>query len=646
MFEIKSKDGLGRTGILKTEHGIVRTPALMPVIHPGKQTIDVKGSGAEMVITNAYIIYRNPELREKALKDGVHRLIDFDGPIMTDSGSFQLSEYGDIDVENHEIIRFQDAIGTDIGTSLDIPTPPGVSHRRALEEVEVTLERARESIEYRERMLLNAVVQGSTHPDLRRYCASRLAELPVELHPIGAVVPLMESYRYRELVDAVLSSVSELPPSRPRHLMGAGHPMLFALAVSMGCDLFDSAAYILYAEDDRLLSTEGTYKLENLQEMPCSCSVCTDYTPSELMGMDREERRNLIAEHNLHVSFAEIRKVRQAIHDGSLMELVEERCRVHPRLLEGYRRMSEYMDLIEKFEPRSKRSAFFYTGPESLGRVEVQRHLKRVNDHLGERLALVAPSRRPYSSSLPDKLVGFRSLRPQSGGAWNVVVVDLPFGIIPLELDQVYPLAQSDAPGIMDLDGEKFLRGLIRDIMAGDAIVDEDLCRELGIELPYRYRGEVETTVDDLNRVRMVADYQFGRGAGELLFTDDVRIERSRNTGKIRHIYSGDELICTMRASDGLFVLGAEGAVRLHEGTTYPACRVAVNEESEPFARKGKSVFAKFIIDCDNNIRANDEVLIVNADDELLATGKALLCAGEMMDLNHGQAVKTRKGGF
>jgi len=71
-----------------------------------------------------------------------------------------------------------------------------------------------------------------------------------------------------------------------------------------------------------------------------------------------------------------------------------------------------------------------------------------------------------------------------------------------------------------------------------------------------------------------------------------------------------------------------------------------VNEESEPFAREGRSVFAKFIIDCDNNIRAGDEVLIVNAHDELLATGRALLCAEEMMDLNHGQAVKTRKGGF
>jgi len=645
MFEIRSKDNLGRTGVLKTEHGEVRTPALMPVIHPGKQTIDVKRFGAEIVITNAYIIYRNPELRDEALRRGVHGLINFDGPVMTDSGSFQLSEYGDVEVENHEIVRFQDEIGTDIGTSLDIPTPPGVSHRRALEEVEITLQRARESLEYRERMMLNAVVQGSTHPDLRRYCASQLAELPVELHPIGAVVPLMESYRYRELVDAVLSSVSELPPSRPRHLMGAGHPMIFALAASMGCDLFDSAAYILYAEDDRLLSTEGTYKLENLQEMPCSCRVCTDYTPSELRGMEAEDRRNLIAEHNLHVSFAEIRKVRQAIYDGSLMELVEERCRAHPRLLEGYRRMSAYVELSERFEPRSKRSAFFYTGPESLGRVEVHRHLQWVKKNLKGRMAIAGPSRKPYSSTLPSSISGFRSMKPQADGEWRVVVADVPFGLIPLELDQVYPLAQSDAPGIMDLEARHFLRELILDL-EGDVIISEDLCSELGLQLPHPYSGEVETYVDDLDRIRMIAEYQFGEGAGDALFPDDVRIERSRNTGKIRHIYSGEKLICTMRASDGLFVLSAEGARRLHDGTAYPRCRVAVNEESEPFAREGRSVFAKFIIDCDNNIRAGDEVLIVNAHDELLATGRALLCAEEMMDLNHGQAVKTRKGGF
>lgn len=645
MFEIKSKDGLGRTGVLETGHGKVKTPALMPVIHPGKQTIDVRAHGAEIVITNSYIIYKNPELREKALNDGVHKLINFKGPVVTDSGSFQLSEYGEIDVTNDEIVMFQDEIGTDIGTSLDIPTPPGVSHRRALEEVEVTLQRAEEALEYREKMMLNAVVQGSTHPELRSYCASRLAELPVEVHPIGAVVPLMESYRYRELVDAVLSSVSELPPSRPRHLMGAGHPMIFALAVSMGCDLFDSAAYILYAEDDRLLSTEGTHKLENLQEMPCSCSVCTDHTPQELRGMDKEDRRNLIAEHNLHVSFAEIRKVRQAVYDGSLMELVEERCRAHPRLLEGYRRMSAYADLIEKFEPRSKRSAFFYTGPESLGRVEVHRHLNWVRENLRDTTLIMRAPEKPYSSNLSSGKVKYVSEKPLNDDSLKFAFLDIPFGIIPLELDQVYPLAQNDAPLLRDLDSEEFLRKLITEFRDKIAL-EESLMGDLGIEFPSGYRGEADVLVDDLSRIRMIADYQFGEGAGEALFDDDVRIERSRKTGKIRHIYTNEKLICTMRASDGLLVLSAEGAVRLHRGKGYPANRVVVNEDSEPFARNGKSIFAKFIIDCDVNIRAGDEVLIVSAGDELLATGRALLCAEEMMDLNYGQAVKTRKGGF
>ena len=83
-----------------------------------------------------------------------------------------------------------------------------------------------------------------------------------DVYPIGAVVPLMESYRYTELVDVVMASVKNLPDSKPRHLMGAGHPMVFALAVAMGCDLFDSAAYILYAQDDRFMMPTGTFKLE------------------------------------------------------------------------------------------------------------------------------------------------------------------------------------------------------------------------------------------------------------------------------------------------------------------------------------------------------------------------------------------------
>ena len=143
-FEIKYKDAMARIGTFKTPHGTVTTPNLMPVVHPGKQTLDVKKFGAEIVITNSYIIYKNEKLKEKALKDGVHELIDFPGTIETDSGSFQLSVYGDIDINNEEVIKFQESIGTDIGTSLDIPTAPYVKREEAENDLEITIERAEE----------------------------------------------------------------------------------------------------------------------------------------------------------------------------------------------------------------------------------------------------------------------------------------------------------------------------------------------------------------------------------------------------------------------------------------------------------------------------------------------------------------------
>ena len=135
MFEIKAKDMRGRVGVLKTNHGDIKTPNLMPVIHPRKQTINVKDYGADIVITNAYLIYKDEELSKKALDIGLHELINFDGPIMTDSGSFQLSVYGDVDITNQEVIEFQEAIGTDIGTSLDIPTGPYVDREKAEEDL-------------------------------------------------------------------------------------------------------------------------------------------------------------------------------------------------------------------------------------------------------------------------------------------------------------------------------------------------------------------------------------------------------------------------------------------------------------------------------------------------------------------------------
>ncbi|HII83238.1 MAG TPA: tRNA guanosine(15) transglycosylase TgtA [Methanobacterium subterraneum] len=656
-FEIKYKDARGRVGTLKTPHGIIKTPALMPVIHPGKQTLPVSDYGAEVVITNAYLIYKNEDLREKALTEGVHKLIDFPGPIVTDSGSFQLSEYGDVQVSNREIVKFQEKIGTDIGTSLDIPTPPSVKRERAERELVITLQRAQEALEVREELMLNSVVQGSTYPDLRSECAEKLGKMDFQVHPIGAVVPLMESYRYKELVEVVMSSVTHLPDSRPRHLMGAGHPMIFALAVAMGCDLFDSAAYILYAEDDRLLMPHGTLKLENLYEMPCSCEVCTSYTPEELRQMEKEKRTELLAIHNLRVSFAEMRLIRQAIVEGSLWELVEQRCRAHPFLLEALRSLKNYSLDLEKYDPPYKKSAFFYTGPESLNRPEVYRHLKRMKRIPFSKSVLLLPrSSKPYSERLyeiPQKFysIGDVALNPLDD--MQVTVVDVPFGIIPLELDQVYPLAQNESPDDYDEDSIKMVKGVLQNYLQDftQIIISEEVAETFGLDQifsleEYSFPESLKIMVNDHKRIQMIADYQFGTGAGEGLFNEEVKIVKSRKTGKIRHVYDGDELIATLRASDGVFVMAKEGARRLHRYLPYPKNRVVVNKDAEPFAREGKSIFAKFVINCDIDIHAKEEVLIVNEQDQLLAFGKSILNGREILDFNTGQAVKTRKGGL
>ncbi len=656
MFEIKAKDMRGRVGVLKTKHGNVKTPALMPVIHPRKQAIDVKKYGADIVITNAYLIYKDDELKQKAIDEGLHKLINFDGPVMTDSGSFQLSVYGDVEITNEEVIEFQELIKTDIGTSLDIPTAPFVEREKAESDLEITLERAKEAVEFKKKndieMLLNSVVQGSTFMDLRQKCASELSKLDADLYPIGAVVPLMESYHYKELVDVVMNSIMHLPDNTARHLMGAGHPMIFALAVAMGCDLFDSAAYILYAEDDRLLSTRGTFKLENLQEMPCSCEVCSKYTPDDLRAMPKEKRRDLIAQHNLYVSFAELRLIRQAIYEGSLMELVEERCRAHPALLDAVRQLSNYSDDLEKYDPRSKKSAFFYTGSESLLRSEVLRHQQKLLEMPKKRdLIVLPPSRKPYSKFISGKLGEFYICGSQHEldlDDADFMVLDVPFGLIPLEIDEVYPLSQSAAPKIRDKDSLDFVNGFLADFAENyeQVLIHSKIIKDLDMGLYSKFMGsdEIRYQKDDIKKIKAIADYQFGNGAGDALFSGNINIEKSKKTGKIRHIYDGKVLIVNMRASDSYLVLSKEGAKRLHNAMPYPKNRVVVNKDSEPFALDGKSVFSKFVVECDENIRARDEVLIVNEEDKLLAYGKSLLSAVEINNFQSGQAIKTRKG--
>ncbi|CAD7768181.1 tRNA-guanine(15) transglycosylase [Candidatus Methanoperedenaceae archaeon GB37] len=148
---------------------------------------------------------------------------------------------------------------------------------------------------------------------------------------------------------------------------------------------------------------------------------------------------------------------------------------------------------------------------------------------------------------------------------------------------------------------------------------------------------------DELLKIRLIADYQFGRGMGRLLFPDDVTVTHSR-TGRIRQIFEGGKRLATLRARDGMLTLSIRGAVKLHTSTSYPTLRVVASGEAAPFVAEGRTLFAKHVIDVDPEIRSGEEVLIVNESDDLLGVGKALLAPAEMLSAMRGVGVETRSG--
>ncbi len=139
-----------------------------------------------------------------------------------------------------------------------------------------------------------------------------------------------------------------------------------------------------------------------------------------------------------------------------------------------------------------------------------------------------------------------------------------------------------------------------------------------------------------------MADYLFDRGVGRALFPDGVRIVKTR--GRIRQVWLGDEILCSIRASDGFIVLNRKGAEFVHAALKPTRLRVVVSDDAAPFVARGKTVFAKHVVGADPEIRPAEEVLVVDSRDRLLASGKALLAGEEMIAFKIGKAVVVRRG--
>ncbi|MEW6592710.1 MAG: PUA domain-containing protein, partial [Candidatus Hadarchaeota archaeon] len=151
-----------------------------------------------------------------------------------------------------------------------------------------------------------------------------------------------------------------------------------------------------------------------------------------------------------------------------------------------------------------------------------------------------------------------------------------------------------------------------------------------------------QPTKKETFKLRAVADYLFGRRSGLKLFPDGVEVVRTR--GRIRQVWMGGEILCTIRASDGFIVLNRKGAELLHAALNPPRLRVVVMDGAADFVAKGKTLFAKHVVSADPTIIPAEEVLVVDKRDKLLASGKALLSGREMTAFRVGKAVQVRRG--
>ena len=442
MFEVLRGDLAGRIGVLHTNHGTVETPAFVPVVHPTKQSIppsEIRDMGFEMVITNAYIAIKN--LREEAERRGIHDLIGFEGSVMTDSGGYQVLEYGSLEITPEEIAAFETSIETDIAVPLDRPTGFGLTRREAISSVKKTLADALHTIQNVKEngQIWTGPIQGGDHLDLVRRSAKALVRQGFPMLALGSPVEFMESYEYRMVASMITAAREAVPCSLPLHLFGAGHPLTIPLAVALGCDTFDSASYMLYARQGRYITEDGTRNISEMRYFSCSCPVCLRYTPQELSGITGDEGITHLARHNLYMIRAEVLRVREAIHEGRLWEYTMRKARAHPRLYDAIGVITSHAKKFIDTTPRFKSRAVFLFCIEDQFRPEVLSYHQTARRFRTKKSIICitrdAMQKPAYISAR------YSAIRERFEDPGNVQFCQYnPYlGIIPIEISDIYP---------------------------------------------------------------------------------------------------------------------------------------------------------------------------------------------------------------
>lgn len=355
-FEITSKDGSARTGLLNTPHGVLKTPVFMPV---GTQATvkaltpqQLEDLGASLILANSYHLHLRPGDGKIASLGGLHKFMAWHGPILTDSGGFQifsLAKRRQVDVDGvtfqshldgsehrftpEKVIEIQENLGADIIMTFDECAEPydREYNQQALQRTHAWAERCL-AAKSRGDQALFGIVQGGVFPDLREQSAEFIASLNFPGNAIGG----LSVGETRDEMHAMIEVVNNvMPKDRPRYLMGVGAPNDIVECVLRGIDMFDCVLPTRVARNHTALTRLGRLNLRNSHfaddqhpiDETCTCYTCRTFTRAYIRHLSIAKEilaATLLSIHNLHTLITLIGDLRQAINEARLEDFAEE----------------------------------------------------------------------------------------------------------------------------------------------------------------------------------------------------------------------------------------------------------------------------------------------------------------------------------
>ena len=355
-IEVKARDGEARAGVLQTPHGTVETPTFMPVgtkgtvkgLTPG----DLRSAGAGVVLGNTYHLYLRPGPDVVREAGGLHGFSGWDGPMLTDSGGYQvfslshrrkLSEEGVrfssvYDGSSHQFTpelttRVQEELGADVAMVLDECPPANAPRRYHEESLRRTARWAERCLEAhtREDQALFGIVQGGLFPDLREESLRRTLELGFPGYAVGG---LSVGESREEMLEMLAVVAPTLPAEKPRYFMGIGDPVGILQVIALGVDMFDCVLPTRLARHGMALTADGRLNLKNSRfrrdfgplDPECPCETCTGYGRAYLSHLVRENEllaHRLVTLHNVRFMGDLCRQAREAVRAGSYREFME-----------------------------------------------------------------------------------------------------------------------------------------------------------------------------------------------------------------------------------------------------------------------------------------------------------------------------------